>query len=641
MASATDAFTYGTTHGSRPIFKGRTSARAFVAEYLQWCNRFKWKGKERSENLQYCVAEQYRNFVKRTAYPYDDGISIAWEAMRSAFLDKYSIENEDAIALEEKERDLNDMETSKMREDESVADYTNRFEELCGKINRFRRRLAGEEPPKPETILNTLRKGFAAKKAGVEDSLRKALFQSPNQVRHTANDASSSGSSSSSSPISNTSPSTSTSSNSIPDMTELMEYKRAKATIWSEQYLNAVKAHTTWSSKFKPPMDDQEMLRLFMARLNSLYYERAHGRFIPLRSHTLRVVTEWMREVERIENRSKARVRFPSAAQLQASADALEQRREMDAMKQELARLREEASRHRQDNQGTLCAATGSHGMHPDRRRLQEQDQRNGDGRTTQARGNGYGRRRCTLCNSDGHTMWNCPTACSRCGGGHPSATCNRTDLYCDHCGVETHSGTVCNKKKSGVPAREKRQRPQNGKRSHRSPRRGSERTDDSTSSNVCWNWREKGSCSYGERCRFSHQENTAKRPRQEQRQPPAPAPANQATATYPMPPVVNGTPPMPYNTQLQGFYGMGNPGYPQMGNPVPYQVQQVYGGGPAPTAPMPPPVPPSQPPRAAQVQAQDNASFLAVIQMLQEQSKRIDKIASPSKTPPASEGDP
>ena len=630
MASLSNtAFTFGTTHSSRPIFKGTTSARAFIAEYLQWCNRFKWTGNEKTENLQYCVARQYVNFVKRNAYPDDDGIPVDWKEMRKAFMDRYSIENEDAIALEEKERDLNDLETSRMREDESVGDFSNRFEELCGKINRLRKRLAGEEPPKPEVTLRALQEQFAAGKSGVEDTLRQALFQSPSLSR-----TGRTGTGSSSSSGSGTSPSSSTSGTGGDEiyMDELMQYKEARATVWSEKYLATVKTHAEWASKWKPPMDDQEMLRLFMARLNELFRDRAHSRFIPLRSHNLRDVIEWMREVERVASRSRPRVHFPSAAQLQATAEALERKREMETLKAQLAALQDETKRLRHGGQGTLCSATGSHGMHPDRRRLQDQDRQDDGRRDAPTRGGRYGGRRCPLCDSSSHTsMWDCPNVCAKCGGAHTSADCDRTDLYCNFCRRSGHSEVVCIKKKSGRSPREKqRGGSPSGKRTHRSPRRGRERTNDSTSrDDTCWNWKEKGSCRFGERCRFNHQGNPAKRPRQEQRQPPAPAPANQATASYPIPPMMGGAAPMPYGTH--GFFGMGNP----MG--LPYPVHQMYGMGQTPQRPVPPPIPDSQP--AQRTPPSDNAGVLALMRKLEESQKALcAALGEPSATHPADE---
>ena len=77
-----------------------------------------------------------------------------------------------------------------MREDESVGDFSNRFEELCGKINRLRKRLAGEELPKPTIVLRELQKKF---KEGV-DTLRANLFGTPTPTGSNSTSSSSSSS---------------------------------------------------------------------------------------------------------------------------------------------------------------------------------------------------------------------------------------------------------------------------------------------------------------------------------------------------------------------------------------------------------------------------------------------------------------
>ena len=617
-SSAEAAFTYGTTNEHRPVFRGKISARAFIAEYLQWCHRFHWKGTDRTQNLRYCVDRKYVNFVKRIAYPNDDGVPIDWETMKARFIERYAIDNEDAIALEEKEKDLNDREASRMREDESVGDFSNRFEELCGKINRLRRRLAGEEPPKPTTVLRELKKKF---KEDV-DTLRANLFGTP-----TLTSSSSTSSSSGSSPTQEPS----ATPTGMPTSEEIMQFKEAKATIWSDQYLAAVKNHEKWSSNWKPPMDDQEMLRLFMSRLNRLYYDKAHNRFIPLRNHTLREVIAWMREVERVESRSRPRVNYPSAAQVKASITALEQKREIDELKEQLATLKDHLKTDRLNNSHpTISVATGTHTMHPDRQRLQYEDRDDGRQHNVQSPNQGYGGRRCPLCNSTKHTsMWQCPNVCAKCGGDHISRRCNRTDLYCNYCRIPGHSEIVCSKKKSGVhPRGNSPDTSSNGKRPQKSLRRGRERTHDSkprSDRDVCWNWREKGSCRFGDRCRFSHQGSPAKRPRHDKPPAPTPTPIHQAATpqSQSLPPMINGVPPIPYNAH--GYYGM-NP------MPTPYPIHQMYGGGLAQASPRPPPIPNGQP--AQETPPPTNApDVIALVNAAQEANRKLhEALGSPIK---------
>lgn len=166
----------------------------------------------------------------------------------------------------------------------------------------------------------------------------------------------------------------------------------------------------------------------------------------------------------------------------------------------------------------------------------------------------------CLLCNSNEHTsIYLCPNICANCGDNHNANKCTRqsNDLWCECCTRYGHVEKVCTKKKLGFPPnwnmKSRRQQPQRyggrgGGRTH-DRRRPRDRDDRDT---TCFRWAKKGSCSYGDRCRFDH----SKRVRPDGAQPPAHL--NQAAAPQaPEPPTVSNQGYQPHFQQMMphGYY--------------------------------------------------------------------------------------
>ena len=81
--------------------------------------------------------------------------SPAWDTLKTSLIQEFEIEGLDKARLDSSEKMLQSDEF-RMRPNEGVLDFKRRLVALCNEVNRYRNRLAGEEPPKPEVVFQAL-----------------------------------------------------------------------------------------------------------------------------------------------------------------------------------------------------------------------------------------------------------------------------------------------------------------------------------------------------------------------------------------------------------------------------------------------------------------------------------------------------
>ena len=511
-------FYMGTTNPHRPIYRGaETSASKFVRLYVGWCQQHAWTGTTRSLNLYYCVDAKFQDDVYAMARTGEDQEeALPWETLRKAFLAKYHPAGSDETELDELERTLSNMSVTRMREDESVMDFRLRFTDLCRKINRLRNRVSGKEPPSPDQVLQKLT--VAGKRRPVEGDW---LTSNLNLEQEADDDQ-----------AAPNSPRKLTATERK-EVEEFQAFRRKKAALDSEEYVAATRAHAEWKRGRRAPMTTADVLRAFMARVNS-HHDRDITTLFTVERNTLSEVVAHMQKVERSMTRRKPKkVRFPTPASGATGKRPSGHLKQIMQMEEKLAQMQAESERAREENaakyqalQAALAAKSVAdackygdtppvdvgHRVHPDRAPLFNVSTEPQPPPVPQ------GRPTCTSCGLDTHwNVWDCPTVCAKCGQGHPVSQCTSevAKLWCEFCTRIGHVQRVCTRRHLGLPTNwQRRSRPNHtgDGETRRSPRRARGGQDD-----VCWNWRDSGSCSWGSRCRFTHDGSGTKRPRQSQ----------------------------------------------------------------------------------------------------------------------------
>ena len=199
-----------------------------------------------------------------------------------------------------------------------------------------------------------------------------------------------------------------------------------------------------WKRTRRPPMEAREITRTFLSNLNRAHFKRANRKFSD--ADRIEDIVKYLAKEENLDKRAASIQENDNDAKADARIPT-----------------------------GYLNQMRGSRGS---------------PAKTPN------GPVKCFLCDKEGHFMRDCPSVCSACGENHPISACPQDykSLSCTRCDGIGHVARVC-----WTSRHNKRSTPGSGGRNRRRRGHGHGR-----STQICREF-SRGSCSYGDRCRFVH----------------------------------------------------------------------------------------------------------------------------------------